>query len=461
MPPRGKLAAARRHLDRHLFPDSPPRSSGLRGWEAAGLALGLFALAVVVEISRIGWSASLESLWAEDGPIFLQGAVTHSFFDAVTTEYAGYLVVVPRLIGEAASALPLQDAPEIVSILAATIAALSGFVVWHASAGHISSPFLRGTLAVLLVLTPVGGLETIDTAAYVAWYMLFACFWILLWRPRTMAAAVLGGVFVAVTALSSPGVWFFVPVALLRLLAARDRRDLAILAGYFGGGLVQMAAVASSSYEGPQTQWTANIWTVLLQRVVDGAAFGLRLGGRAWVELGWPFLIVLLLAMTIGLAIGLARSDGSVRYLAALALPIAVLMFVVSIYQRAVATPMLWPGDAWNGSAGRYSLVPAMLVVSVILGIVDRSWQGRSWRDRGSWPGLAVAAVLLISMLVSLPARESVRGTPPWEAALDSAANSCSEDAASSATLPISPPGWALELPCSAILGSSDATAQR
>src|SRR5881398_3679254 len=138
MLPRGKLAAARRHLDTYLFPDSPPPSTRLRARETAGLALALFALAVVVEIARIGWSASLDSLWAEDGPIFLQGAMTHSFFGAVTAEYAGYLVVVPRLIGEAASALPLHDAPETISILAAAVAALSGFVVWHAGAGHIS-----------------------------------------------------------------------------------------------------------------------------------------------------------------------------------------------------------------------------------------------------------------------------------------------------------------------------------
>jgi hypothetical protein len=462
MPPRGKLAAVRRHLDCHLFPDSPPRNPAVRGWEAAGLALALFALVVVAELARIGWSASLDSLWAEDGQIFLQGAMTHSFLDAVTAEYAGYLVLVQRLIAEAASALPLRDAPETFSILAAAVAALAGFVVWHATAGHISSPILRGTLVLLTVLTPVGGLETIDSATYVAWYMLFACFWILLWRPRTTTGAVLAGAFVALTALSNPGIWFFLPVALLRLLAARDRRDLAILAGYFGGGLLQILVVASSSYEGVQAEWTADIWTVLLQRVVDGAAFGLRLGGGAWVVLGWPFLIALTVAMAIGLAFGLLRSDRSVRYLAALALPIALLMFVVSIYQRAVATPMLWADNAWNGAAGRYSLVPAMLLVSVIVAIVDRSWKGRRWGDRGSWPGIAVVAALLVAMLVSLPSRDiAARGAPPWEAAVDSAERSCHEGTGSDAVLPISPPGFGVTLPCSAIAGSSDATAQR
>jgi hypothetical protein len=462
MPPRGKLAAARRHLDSHLFPDSPPRDPAVRGWEAAGLALALFAIAVVAELARIGWSASLDSLWAEDGQIFLQNAMTRGFFDAVTAEYAGYLVLVPRLIGEAASALPLRDAPEVFSILAAAVAALSGFVVWHATAGHISSPILRGTLVLLTVLTPVGGLETIDSAAYVAWYMLFACFWILLWRPRTTAGAVLGGAFLALTALSSPGVWFFIPVALLRLLAARDRRDFAILAGYFGGGVLQIVAVASSSYEGPPTYWTADIWTVLLQRVVDGAAFGLRLGGGAWVVLGWPFLILLTVAMVIGLAVGVARSDLSVRWLAGLAVPIALVMFVVSIYQRAVATPMLWPENAWNGAAGRYSLVPAMLLVSVFVAIVDRSWKGRSWSDRGSWPGIAVVAVLLGSMLVSLPARDiAQRGAPPWEAAVDDAERVCRDGATSDAVLHTSPENFGLTLPCSAIPGSSDASAQR
>lgn len=451
MPPRQKLDALRRHLDRYLFPDSPPRGSGVRGWEAAGLAIALFALAIVVEIARLGWTGSLNALWAEDGPIFLQGALTHSALDALTTEYAGYLVVVPRLIGEAASAMPLRDAPATFSILSAAVAALSGFVVWHATSGHISSRLLRGTLVVLTVLTPVGGLETIDSAAYVAWYMLFASFWILLWRPRTTSGAVLGGLFVFATALSSPGVWFFIPVALLRALAARDRRDLAILGGCFAGALIQILAVIFSSYQGVEPKWTGDIWTVLLQRVVDGAAFGLRLGGEAWVQLGWPFLIVLTVLMVLGLGWGLRRSDRSVRYLAALALPIALIMFIVSIYQRAVATPMLWPGNAWNGSAGRYSLVPVMLLVSVIVAIVDRSWNGHRWGERASWPGLAVVAVLLGSMLISLPSRDlAARGTPPWDASLNAAERAC-DRGEPEAAVPISPPGFALSIPCTAL----------
>lgn len=462
MPLRDRAVAVRRHLDLYLFPDSPPQRSSLRGWEARALATAVLAVLVILQLARIGWTGSLNSLWAEDGTVFLHGALTKSFLSAVTSEYAGYLVLVPRLIGEAASALPLTDAPATVSILSASVAALGGFVVWHATSGHIASPFLRAILVLLTVLTPVGGLESIDSASYVSWYMLFATFWILLWRPRTMLGAGLAAAFVVFTALSNPGVWFFLPVAILRTVAIRDRRDLAILAGYFGGGLVQLAAVASSSYEGIEPEWTGDIWTVLLQRVVDGTAFGLRLGGEAWVHLGWPFLAVLTACLVGGLAVGIWRSDRTVRYLAALALPIALAMFVLSIYQRAVATPMLWTADLWNGDGGRYSVVPVMLVISVIVTIIDRTWQGRAWGDRRSWPGLAVAALLLVSMLVSLPSRDVAhRGTPPWDASLEAAERACIERQESAALLAVSPEGFIVKLPCSTIEGEAGSGSRR
>jgi len=303
MPLRDHAAAARGFLDRCLFLDPPPPDAGLSRTEKALLAAAFLVLAIVVQLARIGWTASLDSLWAEDGTIFLQGAHTRGFFDALGAEYAGYLVLVPRLIAEAASVLPLRDAPAVVSILSAAMVGVSALVVWWTAAGHIRSPYLRGALAIATALTPVGGLEAIDSASYVSWSMLFACFWLLLWRPRGQLGASLVALFIALAALSNPGIWFLFPLAALRALAIRDRRDLTIVLAYFGAAAIQLIVLARSSYEPVEPLWTRDIWTVFLQRVIDGAAFGLRLGGIGWELLGWGLLIGLGVAAAAGLAV--------------------------------------------------------------------------------------------------------------------------------------------------------------
>ena len=453
------LDRCRRFLDHYLFAGPAPAAAGPARWEKAGLIAALLALAVVLQLARLGWTGSLNGLWAEDGPIFLQSALTQGFFHTLGAEYSGYLVVVPRLIAELATVVPLKDAAAAVSVLSALMVALSGLVVWYAAAGHVRNPYLRGALVLMTVLTPVGGLETIDSASYVSWYMLFAVFWILLWRPRTLAGALGGGLFTAAAILSNPGAWFLLPLALLRAAAVRDRRDATIVGAYFGASLVQLVAMARSSYEAIEPVWTGKIWEVLLQRVIDGAAFGLRLGGHLWELLGWPFLIVLTVAMVAAFAIGLRDADGRARAFAAVALPTALAMFVLSIYQRAVALPMLWPGGGYGGQAGRYAIVPVMLVVSAAMVVVEQQ------RRRGSaparaWLPLALMSLLLVSTGASFVATDTAaRGAPHWEDAVEEAAARC-EEGAGDAAIPTSPPGFQMTLPCSQIPAST-ATPQR
>jgi hypothetical protein len=451
-----RLKAFRVHLGQSLFPDSRAISTTFNRWEGALLIAGFLVLAIVLQLARIGWTGSLNSLWAEDGAVFLPQALTQSFGHAVTSEYSGYLVLIPRLIAEAATALPLRDAAETFSILSAALVGLSGLIVWHASSGHISNPYLRGALALATVLTPVGGLETIDSASYVSWSMLVATFWLLLWRPRTWRGAGFGAIFILATALSNPGVWFFIPLAALRAFAAHDRRDWTLVGAFFSGAAIQVVAIASSNYEAVEPLWNGDIWTVLLQRVVDGTAFGLRLGGVAWTHLGWPLLFVLAILGATGLAVGLRRAPWGARYLAVIAVPTALLMFVVSVYQRAVGSLMLWPAGSYNGSGGRYSIVPVMLLIGVAMALIDSWERRRSATARRPWLSIAAATLVLVSVAVSFYARDlAARGTPPWHAAVDAAASSCANGHLSEVALPISPPGFALRLPCSAIPGAS------
>ena len=443
------ISSVRRRLDESLFREPPATAAGDR-LPALLIGGGLFALAILLQMLRVGWSPSLHSLWAEDGAVYLSGAVHNSFGGSLFDTYATYLVFVPRLIAELADLFPLADAPAVLTVLSCAVVALSGLIVWSASRGLVESPYLRGALALLIVLAPVGGLESTASAAYVPWYMLIATFWILLWRPRSDAVAFGAAVFALLTGMSTPGVWFFIPLALLRTLATRDGRDALLLTGYWAGALVQLPVLLLNDETAVTPQWTHDIWADYLERVVAGAALGLRLAGKLWEQAGWVVLIAILVLAIAALAYGISRTNFTARLFALIAIPTSLVMFVVSVYQRAVGTEMLWPDGHYIESAGRYAIVPAMLLVSVAAVMLDRRSRRRESEARPRWLGYAAVAAAIVVVAVSFRVENvELRGAPPWEAALDHGAEVCATEAeATESPVPTSPPGWGLNVPC-------------
>jgi hypothetical protein len=459
--PANAFGRLRSRLDRSLFPAAPRGESTLGRGERALVVGALLVLAVILQVLRIGPTTGLESVWAEDGQIFFQQALVQGFWETVFSPYAGYLVLVPRLVGEAGNLVPLREAAAAMAIASGFVVALCGLVVWHASAAHIRNPYLRGTLVALTVLAPVAGLESVVSGAYVLWYMLFAAFWLLLWRPATAWGAALGALFLLATGLSTPGLWFFAPLALLRALAVRDGRDLLLVGAYVAGAAVQVPVLASNSEAAVDPIWTADIWTAYLQRVVDGAVLGEELGGGAWAALGWPFLIGLLVLLGVGLVLAWRRSPTSARWLAAIAIGTSLLMFVASAYQRAVGTAMVWPEGMHGGNAGRYAIVPALLLVSAALALVDRLPR-RAGPDWLPWAGIATAAVLLVSLASSFyVGYPEARGTPLWGDALEQAAASCTAGELPEGRVATSPPGFGVIIPCTDLSSFSAAPAAR
>jgi hypothetical protein len=453
---RSRFAALRRATRRDLFPAAATGERRAARWEWALVVVSVLALAAVLQLARLGLENALESLWAEDGSILLQGAFERGFLDALLTPYAGYLILVPRLIGEVGAAAPLREAAAAVAIASALVVALCGLVVWVAAAGQIRNPFLRGALVALTVLSPVASLESIAAGSYVLWYMLFASFWVLLWRPKTMAGAVLGGLFVLATGLSTPGLWFFAPVAALRLLAAADRRDVAILAGYAIGAAVQVPVLASNNESAVDPQWTNDIWTAFLQRVLDGGVFGERLGGIGWEQLGWALLVGLALLALAGLLYVARRSSAQVRAFTAVAVGTSLLMFVASVYQRAVGTQMTWPAGEHFGNAGRYAIVPALLLASAALVAIDRWPRPLPGPRRLPWAGVVAVAVAAVAIGSSFWVGDAaVRGAPRWHAAIEEAAPSCRDEEAETAAVATSPPGFGLYVSCQSLSDAS------
>jgi len=456
------LTSLRRRLNATLFEDPPPpdpAAQGAAGWERAQLLAAFLALGTVLALLRLGFSDSLNTVWAEDGPIYLQGALTEGFWHAIFQPYAGYLVLVPRLIGEAATLFPLEQVAAANSIISAFFAALSGFAVWVGCGGYVRNPYLRGGLATATVLAAAAGQEVLVSAAYVPWYMLFGSFWLLFWRPRTVAGAATGGLFLLATGLSTPGVWFFMPVALLRAISFRDLRDAALLVPYFLGALIQVPVILAQ--EQGESLWTSHIWTAYLQRVLDGGLFGQRFGGTLWSDFGWPFLILLLATTVIGLAWGLWRSQPGPRWFAVIAVLTSFAMFVLSVYQRSVGENIFWSPETSGGTASRYVLVPALLLVSTGVVFVDAALRRRGADGRRfSWPVAVTLAVIALAVVTSFDMRaDDFRGRPYWDDALREAATKCVVEGEELAGIATAPPPFGVQLPCQQVSSYAEAGA--
>lgn len=433
----------REDLDRSVFLPAAPDALRFRGWEGALVLACFLTLASVLQLLRAGPSTALNSLWAEDGPIFLGGALSGDFLGAVTATYAEYLVVLPRMIGALGAAVPLGDAAVAMNLAAVLIVALSGLAVWFASAGHIRSAYLRAVLVALTVLVPVAG-ETVGSAANVAWHTTFAVFWLLLWRPATTWGACLAALLILATGLSTPATFFFAPLALLRAVAVRDRRDALIIGAFALSLAVQLPVTALSDERVSTYLWTWNILTTFLQRVVEGAVLGVELGGSVWVDWGWPFLIAIAVAVALYLAVLFARASAG-RLPAAIAIATSVVMFLGTGYSRALGDAMTWPPDLHNNVGGRYALVPTLLLISAALVLLD------SRRDStgGRVAAIATAAVLLVSIATSFDVNAAPnRGGPPWRESVDTARAECARSGLAEVPVFVAPEGWTMAVSC-------------
>jgi hypothetical protein len=226
-----------------LFPEPPERQAASAGRVAlrallSGIALAAGALALLL---RVAGRSPLTTIWAEDRTVFLVGALAGPRY--LFAPYAGYLQLLPRLIGQFVSFLPLPDAAAAFAITGAVIAAAVALFVFHASAGHIRSVWLRGLLAAAVLLLPVAPLEIADSGVNTPWYLLFALFWAALWRPRTRGGMALAALIAFLAGASTPLALALAPLLIVRIATLPRLREHAVTAGLAAGLLLQLPVI--------------------------------------------------------------------------------------------------------------------------------------------------------------------------------------------------------------------------
>ncbi|MHB1262061.1 MAG: hypothetical protein ACYC2H_10140 [Thermoplasmatota archaeon] len=407
--------------------------------------MGRGALVVLVtawtaaDLARIAFD--LDSIWAEDGAVFLQAARDRPL--DLLAPYNGYVHVVPRVLAVVAAAVPLEHAAATLAVLGALGTASCALVVYLASAAHLPNPVLRGALASYLVVMPVAGVELGPSIAYLLWPLLAAAAWQLLAAPSRLGAVVAG-----LAALSAPPAAILVPVALRQAVVHGGRAWTT--AGALLAGLAVQAGVSLAVMD-PRELGVSLEWPVIfLQRVVGGLLLGDAHNTEAWSTQPAGYLLVLgsaLLLAAWALAAWLRRDPHHALPAAAL-VGLAVLAFVFCLLARdGSLAPAAWRFGAAAPHGARYFFLPVFLLASAAaLGLSRLQQLGHELaRPAAAGAALIVLVACSTSFLTPLESRDT-----SWSAELEHGAQACLAglDDVVVQTAPSWSSQWTVRVPC-------------
>ena len=382
-----------------LFPpDPPPRRLSRR--MAAGVVLAYtaaIALGALVLLERQTGHPAWTTVWAEDGWLFLPGALVHpgsSLWQAAD----GYLSLVPRIVADGVAQFPLRDAAPLYAVTGAVIASACAAFVFRASAGHVRNPALRVVLAASVLLLPTAlkaGLP--NNGVNTIWYLLFAAFWALVWRPRSRTGMALAAIVCFAAAASNALVALYLPLVVARVIALPRAREHAATIGWLAGGAVQLFEILFHSRPHQPTS-ALDALGFYGHNVILPAVAGHHFGQQLTTGLGIAGATTLAAIATAAvIAWVLVRGDAGVRVFAVTALVLGLALTLIPVFVHgAVADVEVTQSTLW-ASGSRYAQVPILLLDSLVIVAVD------AYLRRGGVPferaGHGIAVVLLVAVL--------------------------------------------------------------
>jgi hypothetical protein len=410
------------------------------------LAITVLLGGVGVSLLRQRGAGALDTLWAEDGTIFLQAALRHPGPATWVEGYAGYLSGVPRLLGALAATMPVAWAAEVFAVGAALATAAVALVTYRAAEEHIPARPVRLALGLSVLLLAPAGMEAINSAANIHWYLLFASAWVALWEPRNGRELACGGLVLFLSAASDPFTAFAGLPLGVRLLRHPRASTLVLTAGLGVGLLLQAWVVLTSA----GTRELDPLGTSVVDlgrwygfRVLEGAVFGITLRDALVAHTGVAASAALTLAL---LAILLMPAALGARIRPWVPLTLGALHLAYFLAPSALA----------GGTSSRYSLAPVLLLYSVIAWGIAHS-ERRLAKAVGA---LSLALLATSAVLDFAPHNQRAQG-PRWSEELGRASATCALQPERGATLVIPPlptrhpedPArvsmlWTVEVPC-------------
>jgi hypothetical protein len=394
---------------------------------AAGRRLPLWAVTALVAV--LTWLQMVrrpddpplwDSLFTEDGKVFLSQALSQHFLDSLATSYLGYLHTAPRFVALVATWVPLDDAPLVISLVTTAAVALVCAYVFEASAAWIASPILRGVLTLAVAFAPVTAREIQGSLSNLHYFLIYGSFWAVIcpWRSLPWMAA--STLVVGAAVLSNPLCAVLLPIALAFALRARQRRAWVLPGVLVLGVAVQLLLrdEAASSFGG--TRYAA-LPRIFAERVTSSLLVGDRYLKDVFGQTtGSPFAWGSLALVALVLGVGLWRLRARRRWLAAACAVLSVAYFTISVVGR--GTLVLYPSKPWLLASTRYIYLPVVFLLTALFAVVDRREPGgRRFPVRE----VAVGALVLATIVASYRAPHRSAGSPRWRPALDQARRAC------------------------------------
>jgi hypothetical protein len=433
-----------------LFPADPPEATRTRRRSIEIMILNVSAVGVgagLLLVRQSGPNPSWNTLFGEDGANFLPRALSHPL-SSLTQPLNGYMQLVPQLIADVVTRLPLQYAAAGLAVGGALVASACAVLVGRASAGHVRSRALRCMLALSVVLLPIAPIELAANAVDTPWYLIFAAFWALLWRPKSpvgYAAAAL----VCFGAMSSQFVAILLaPLVLARLIALPRLSEQAPSLGWLAGLAMQVPALLQQQ----PAQLRGSLVPALgfyAEHVLTGAVVGWHLARGLAVEVGSAGAAAIACCIVAAVAVwALIRGGGRVRLFIVFAMVIGLAEAVIPAISRVWVAHL--PSSASWLPGSRYTAGPILLTVSAGIVAVDACLRRTGMRREAA--AHAMALVMLVVVLgagwVADFRYHTIRSdSKPWSAAVSSFDESCRKLPASAyRPMPIL---GRTELPCS------------
>ena len=401
-----------------LFPAVPARRlrPARLAWVALGNAGAVVAGAGVLLVRQAG-TPSWATLWAEDGSVFLPRALSDpaaSIFRA----YAGYLQLVPQLIADAVARFPVRDAAAGFAMAGALVAASCAVFVFYASGGHIVRPGLRALLACSVLLLPTAVIEIANSGVDAPWYLMYALFWALLWRPASRRGMVLAGVIAFLTMASNILNVLYLPLVAARVLALPRAREQAVTSGWLAGIAFQVPGIVQSREPHGIGPVPAGLH-FYGQHVLVAAVAGWPLARGLQDAISVPASIALAAVVVGAVAIWAARSGGPrLGVFVAAAIGMGLILSIIPALVRfwvapAVSTDIWVPGSRYTASA--ILLIDAVAITGVDAYLRAKTIQFR--RACRCGPVLILIIGLGIGWVSSFRYNNVRSAGPPWSPA--------------------------------------------
>lgn len=399
-------------------------------WTAivAGVATGALSIGRLL----LGNDSALSTIvWAEDG-LFPLCIRSHGLAPCLVEPYAGYLLVLPRLVAWPVSLFPFDSWPLVTNIAAALLAAVMAVLVVvvlrAAGIGAVASGFV----ALLPVLVPIAGFEALNVYSSGQWLLLYVAVLALSFPPEGRYRTWIYAVGVLVTGLTMPSAVVLFGVLAVQVLRHQiPKRGALVTAVALAVGLAaQVWAALTTAVPrvvkpslDSMLAWLHSLPGALMTLVPGQASLTASgtVSSTADGSWGWAGITFVIVVIALGAWLILRRDR------------IASGLGLVLLAALALGALPAVAGYANN----RYFVIPIVLWVAALVIALDRWFP---WH-----PNIAVAIVAVVLTALWLPslAPSSLRSTaaPEWPAMIAQARALCAEYPDGTATLTFTP-GW-------------------